>query len=67
MTSSRTGLGAELRIENYLKHDLRYDMADEYVELVCQLWDSWEPDAVVMDRHRHVTRMAQGAQRRLHR
>ena len=25
-------------------------MADEYVELVCQLWDSWEPDAVVLDR-----------------
>jgi alkanesulfonate monooxygenase SsuD/methylene tetrahydromethanopterin reductase-like flavin-dependent oxidoreductase (luciferase family) len=22
----------------------------EYVDLVCQLWDSWEPDAVVMDR-----------------
>ncbi|SON55663.1 Dimethyl-sulfide monooxygenase [Hartmannibacter diazotrophicus] len=28
----------------------RYDMADEYVELVKQLWDSWEPDAVVRDR-----------------
>ncbi len=28
----------------------RYDMADEYVELVCRLFDSWEPGAVVMDR-----------------
>ena len=28
----------------------RYDMADEYVDLVCQLFDSWDPDAVVMDR-----------------
>ncbi len=28
---------------------LRYDMADEYVELVIKLLDSWEPDAVVRD------------------
>lgn len=28
----------------------RYDMADEYVELVCRLFDSWDADAVVMDR-----------------
>ena len=31
------------------EHDNRYDIADEYVELVCKLWDSWEPDAVVLD------------------
>jgi FMN-dependent oxidoreductase (nitrilotriacetate monooxygenase family) len=30
--------------------DVRYEMADEYLELVCQLWDSWERDAVVLDR-----------------
>ena len=24
-------------------------MADEYVDLVCQLFDSWDADAVVMD------------------
>src|SRR5580698_3552293 len=30
-------------------HDTRYDMADEYVELCCRLWDSWERDAEVMD------------------
>jgi FMN-dependent oxidoreductase (nitrilotriacetate monooxygenase family) len=28
----------------------RYDMADEYVDLVCQLFNSWDADAVVMDR-----------------
>src|ERR1017187_7641841 len=27
---------------------LRYDQADEYMDLVNQLFDSWEPDAVVM-------------------
>jgi len=31
-------------------HDLRYDMADEFVDLVVQLWESWEADAVVADR-----------------
>lgn len=33
-----------------VEHDARYDMADEYFDVCCQLWDSWEPDAVVMDR-----------------
>ena len=30
-------------------HDLRYDMADEYMDLVGQLWNSWEPGALVAD------------------
>jgi len=28
----------------------RYDMCDEYIQLVCQLWESWDEDAVVLDR-----------------
>ena len=31
-------------------HDLRYDMADEYIDLVNQLWGSWEPGAIIGDR-----------------
>lgn len=31
-------------------HDLRYDMADEYIDCVQQLWDSWKPGAIVADR-----------------
>ncbi|WP_256758438.1 LLM class flavin-dependent oxidoreductase [Cohnella sp. WQ 127256] len=27
----------------------RYDRMEEYVDLCCQLWDSWEPDAIVAD------------------
>ena len=30
-------------------HDLRYDMAEEFTELVRALWDSWEPEAMVVD------------------
>lgn len=35
-------------------HDERYDRADEYLDLVCRLWESWEPDAMVMDMERKV-------------
>ncbi len=29
--------------------DRRYERADEYFEVCRQLWDSWDPDALVMD------------------
>jgi FMN-dependent oxidoreductase (nitrilotriacetate monooxygenase family) len=31
-------------------HDLRYEMAAEYIEVVTRLWDSWEPGAIIADR-----------------
>jgi FMN-dependent oxidoreductase (nitrilotriacetate monooxygenase family) len=31
-------------------HDERYDRADEFAEIVTRLWESWEPDAVVLDK-----------------
>src|SRR5262245_34662309 len=31
-------------------HDQRYEMAEEYVEIVKQLFGSWEPGAIVADR-----------------
>jgi FMN-dependent oxidoreductase (nitrilotriacetate monooxygenase family) len=47
--------GEELAAQNFgLEHlpprQQRYDVADEYVDLVCRLFDSWDADAVVMDR-----------------
>jgi FMN-dependent oxidoreductase (nitrilotriacetate monooxygenase family) len=36
------------------EHDERYNVADEYYDLVCELWDSWDADAVVMDRETHT-------------
>lgn len=35
--------------DQMIPHDERYDRADEYLDLCCRLWDSWEPGAVVMD------------------
>ena len=47
--------GEDAAAQNFGLHELppreqRYEMADEYVELVTKLFESWEPDAVVMDR-----------------
>jgi len=32
------------------EHDTRYDMAEEYLDIVTKLWDSWEPGAIIADR-----------------
>ena len=34
----------------HLGHDERYDRADEFLEAACGLWDSWDDDALVLDR-----------------
>src|SRR6195256_4213216 len=36
------------------EHDERYNVAEEYFDVVNQLWDSWDADAVVMDRDTHT-------------
>jgi FMN-dependent oxidoreductase (nitrilotriacetate monooxygenase family) len=36
--------------EEFLPTDERYDRAHEFIEVCRKLWDSWEPDALVMDR-----------------
>ncbi len=50
VTSGEDGSAQNFGMDKLTEHDLRYDIADEYVDLVCQLWDSWEPDAVIRDR-----------------
>jgi len=35
-------------------HDDRYDMTQEFFDVVDALWNSWEPGSVVMDRDSHV-------------
>ena len=36
--------------EEHLEHDLRYDRADEFMEVVMGHWDSWEDDALIIDK-----------------
>jgi FMN-dependent oxidoreductase (nitrilotriacetate monooxygenase family) len=33
----------------HFEHDLRYEMADEWMDCVTSLWDGWDHDAVVLD------------------
>ena len=36
-------------LDQHIEHDTRYRMADEWMDVVSKLWESWEPDAVVAD------------------
>jgi len=50
VTSGEDGSAQNFGMDKLPEHDHRYDVADEYLDVVCQLWDSWSPDAVVLDR-----------------
>jgi FMN-dependent oxidoreductase (nitrilotriacetate monooxygenase family) len=49
VTATSDAAAQNYGLDKQIDHDLRYDMADEFVDCVSQLWDAWEPDAVVMD------------------
>lgn len=49
VTATSDAAAQNFGYDRQFEHDLRYDMADEYVDLVSRLWDAWEADAVVMD------------------
>ncbi|WP_138900453.1 LLM class flavin-dependent oxidoreductase [Streptomyces albidochromogenes] len=40
--------------DEHLEHGLRYERAREFVEVAVKLWDSWEDDAILLDRERGV-------------
>lgn len=50
VTGSSDFSGQNFGLERLPEHDTRYAMADEYIQIVTQLWDSWEPGALVVDR-----------------
>lgn len=50
VTSAEDAAAQNFGLDQLPPRELRYDMAHEYMDLVCQLWDSWAPDAVVRDR-----------------
>ena len=54
VTSGEDAAAQNFGLDKLPPRELRYAMADEYMELVYQLFDSWEPDAVVMDRERGI-------------
>jgi FMN-dependent oxidoreductase (nitrilotriacetate monooxygenase family) len=50
VTSTAERAAQNFGLDTHLEHDLRYEMAAEFVDVVTQLWSSWDADAIVMDR-----------------
>lgn len=54
VTSSEDRAAQNFGLEKLPEHDLRYEMAEEYMEVVTRLWEAWGEDAVVMDPARGI-------------
>jgi len=54
VTGSNDGAAQNYGHEKHRPHDERYDVADEFADVVTKLWESWEPDAVVLDREKQI-------------
>jgi FMN-dependent oxidoreductase (nitrilotriacetate monooxygenase family) len=54
VTGSSDFAAMNFGLQGMPEHDLRYDMADEYMAVCRGLWGSWEPGAIVADRERGV-------------
>ena len=50
VTSSASAAALNFSREQHYEHDLRYEIANEFVDVVRGLWDCWDDDAVVADR-----------------
>lgn len=49
VTSASAAAAQNYGQDDLPEHDERYNIADEYLDLVRRLWDSWAPDAVIED------------------
>lgn len=49
VTSTSDTAAQNFGLEEHYGHDERYEMAEEFVEVLDRLWSSWEEDAVVRD------------------
>jgi FMN-dependent oxidoreductase (nitrilotriacetate monooxygenase family) len=50
VTSVNDSEARNFGVRQALGHDERYDRADEFMEAAVALWDSWDDDALVLDR-----------------
>lgn len=50
VTSVNDGEARNFGVDAHLGHDARYDRADEFLEATTGLWDTWDDDALVLDR-----------------
>lgn len=54
VTSLSSAEARNFGLENAIEHDERYNRAQEFVEVAVALWDSWDADALVLDREEGV-------------
>ena len=54
VTSLNNSEAANFSQSEHPEHDLRYDRADEFMEVVTGHWKTWERDAIVLDKERNV-------------
>ena len=50
VTTAHPGAAKNFNLSEHIAHDERYVRAEEHLEIVRGLWDSWEDDAFVRDR-----------------
>src|SRR5947208_1979869 len=50
VTSSQPRAALNFSRERHMEHELRYEVANEFVDVVRGLWDCWEDDAIVADK-----------------
>jgi len=50
VTSVNDSEAQNFGLDTHMDHDTRYDRADEFLQAVTALWDSWDDDALIMDR-----------------
>lgn len=50
VTSLNDSEALNFGLEQHMEHDLRYDQADEFMEVVLGHWDTWEDDALIVDK-----------------
>jgi FMN-dependent oxidoreductase (nitrilotriacetate monooxygenase family) len=54
VTSVNDNEAKNMSLDGVIAHDNRYDMADEFMEAVLGHWDSWDDDAIILDKNNGV-------------
>lgn len=55
VTSYLPNAARNFGLDGEVPHDRRYELADEYLDVLYKLWEgSWDDDAVVLDRERRI-------------
>ncbi|KAF1067914.1 MAG: Nitrilotriacetate monooxygenase component A [Pseudomonas citronellolis] len=54
VTSTSDGEAQNFGNREHLGREARYDKAEEFIQVVTALWDSWEDDPLVLDKHSGV-------------